>query len=209
MKRNGTFIGGSVLVVVLGFWATQLEAGGMGGEDEAIGQKMQEPVQRQEGGTQFSYPVDFLNHPYPLTPKYVWRAMFPGIQERMDAERHAIGVPGRAAEELAYYRQATLHPNRIRHEVGKVIDTGRHYVGGGWTRLDTTKGIVWVYNPRLDPWVSALAPQNRAITREVESDLDCQLGYEAPGYYDANGFRVAKGDPSAVRLVGKSRQYRR
>jgi hypothetical protein len=182
-----------------------------GGSEEAAtasnaGQAPEEAARR---GAQYSYPVDIVNRPYPFTPKFVWRSMFSGIQERIAAEQHAFGVGGETVQELTYHRQNALHPRIFQHEVGRVIDTGRHYVGCGWTRLDTVRGIVWVYNPQLDPWVNALAPANRAITRELEDELDSQFGREAPGYYNERGQRVPKGDPSAVRLVGKAPRYRR
>jgi len=161
--------------------------------------------QARGGGQGLVYPADVVNHPYPFTPKFVWRGMFPGILERIEAEHHVIGVGGHAVKELAYYREAERHPKLIRHEVGRVIDTGVHYIGGGWTKLETTRGIVKVYNPQFDPLVSTVAPANRAAVKAVEHDLDAEFGREQPGYYNAQGKRVPEGDPSAVRLVGTAR----
>ena len=209
--NRGVLLGKCLLVLASGLWALWgpwvpgARAGGMGGEASGIGEA---DYGQRQGASQYSYPIDYLNHPYPFTPKYVWRAMFPGIQERIDAERHAIGVGGKAVQELTFYREAAEHPNQVYHDVGRVIDTGIHYMGGGWTRLDTTKGVVKVYNPRYDPVVSAVAPANKAIVTAVEEDLEIELGREAPGYYNANGHQVAKGDPSAVRFVGSARHRR-
>jgi hypothetical protein len=185
-----------------------VQAGGMGGEANEIEESDYGHRDQGHRGGQYFYPVDYVNHPYPFTPKYVWRAMYSGIQERIDAERHAIGVGGHAVQELAYYREAALHPNSGYHDVGRVINTGVCYLGGGWTRLDTVKGVIMVYNPRKDPLVSAVAPANQAIVSQVEEDLDIDLGREAPGFYNANGYRVTKGDPAAVRLVGSVRHRR-
>lgn len=204
---QGAFTGWAIALMAVAFagWVSSASAGG---SSDAAGAG-QTPMEVGHRGANHFYPVDVINRPYPFTPKFVWRSMFSGIDERIAAERHAIGVGGEAAQELAFHRQNALHPPIYLRDVGRVLDTGRHYVGCGWTRLDTVHGIVWVYNPHLDPWVSALAPANRAITQEIEDDLDFQLGREAPGYYNERGQRVSKGDPSAVRLVGRASAYRR
>ncbi|HEX4086343.1 MAG TPA: hypothetical protein VHY22_15620 [Chthoniobacteraceae bacterium] len=53
----------------------------------------------------FYYYYDPVNRAYPLTPEPVWRAMFPGIHARMQAEIREFGVPGITADELAYWRR--------------------------------------------------------------------------------------------------------
>lgn len=52
----------------------------------------------------FYYYYDPINRAYPFTPEPIWRAMFPGIGARMEAEAREFGVPGMTANELAYWR---------------------------------------------------------------------------------------------------------
>lgn len=209
-SRLGFLKSGLLLLLALasGVFGGNLLAGGLDESERALLDSGGQPRDRQQSrarvsaSTEYYYPADTVNHPYPFTPKFVWRAMFPSIQERIAAEHHAIGVGGAAAKELAFYRETERHPNRVRHEVGRVIDPGIHYLGGGWTRMETTRGDVLVYNPRNDPFISAVAPANRAAVSSVEKSLDRRFGRQAPGYYNAQGHRVPKGDPSAVLLVG-------
>lgn len=52
----------------------------------------------------YYYYYDPVNRSYPLTPEPIWRAMFPGIRGRLQAEVREFGTPGVTAGELAYWR---------------------------------------------------------------------------------------------------------
>lgn len=52
------------------------------------------------------YFYDYVNHPYPFTPEPIWRQMFRGMRERIEAEERVFGVPGQSAVELEYYIRA-------------------------------------------------------------------------------------------------------
>lgn len=61
------------------------------------------PAEQAPAGFYF---YDYLNRPYPFTPDPIWRQMFRGMQERIEAERRVFGVPGQSAVELEYYIRA-------------------------------------------------------------------------------------------------------
>ncbi len=50
-----------------------------------------------------TYLYDYVNRAYPFTPRKVWRKMFASIDDRMDAEVRAFGVPGQAYRERLYH----------------------------------------------------------------------------------------------------------
>ena len=52
----------------------------------------------------YYYYYDPVNRSYPFTPEPIWRAMFPGIRGRIQAEVREFGTPGVTLSELAYWQ---------------------------------------------------------------------------------------------------------
>jgi hypothetical protein len=50
------------------------------------------------------YLYDYVNRASALTPEPVWRNMFPGIRDRMEAEMRMFGTVGQSAGEVNYHR---------------------------------------------------------------------------------------------------------
>ncbi len=61
------------------------------------------PIQSQPG---YSYFYDAVNRPFAFTPKPIWVAQFPGIDDRASAEVRMFGVPGQSVRERVYHQRA-------------------------------------------------------------------------------------------------------